>query len=335
MEQEIRLGTIGSGMIVREILGHVQETEGISLACVYSRSRETGRALADSFGAETVHTDLERFLEDSSFSTVYIASPNLLHYEQARMALEAGKNVICEKPLCTRADQVQDLADLARERGLMLADATPTAYLPNLEILRSQLARIGRVRLVLANYSQYSSRYDALLRGEQPNIFSPAFGGGCLMDINYYNVYLTVALFGLPRRAVYSPNLYEGKIDTSGIASLEYDGFVCSLAGAKDTWGENFYQIEGEKGYIRIPGGSNGLRSVQTVTRDGESTWNDQPNPSRWHYEISRLTPILRSGDRDALLRRTETARDTIAVLEQMRAGAGIRFPGDRPEEEL
>ncbi len=329
MSTPIRLGTIGSGMIVHAILDHVANTEGIALGAVYSRNLETGEALAERYGVRRVFTDLDAFLADDSFDAVYIASPNLLHYSQARKALLAGKHVLCEKPLCTRAAQVQDLIRLSSRQGLLLVDATPTAFLPNLQILKRQLPRIGRIRLVLANYSQYSSRYDALLAGETPNVFSPAFGGGALMDIGYYNAYLTVALFGPPREGEYAPNLHPNGIDTSGILTLHYDDFLCSLAGAKDTWGENYYQIEGEKGYIRIPGGSNGLASVQVVTADSRETFSDQDNPDRWFYEVQMLAKLLRTRERTPLEHNLAVTVETIRVLENVRRAAGIVFPGD------
>jgi len=115
-----------------------------------------------------------------------------------KAALLAGKHVICEKPFCPTARQARELADLAAEKGLMLVDATPTICLPNLQFLQEHLPRIGPIRLVMGNYSQYSSRFDCLLQGKVTNVFDPNFAGGCLMDINYYNLYLNILLFGKP-----------------------------------------------------------------------------------------------------------------------------------------
>ena len=325
----IRLGTIGSGVIVHSILDNVRQTDGIALQAVYSRSAEKGRELADQYGADKVYTDMDAFLADESIDVVYIATPNLLHYEQTKRALLAGKHVICEKPFVTKSAQARELVSLAKERGLMLVEAVPTTFLPNFDVLKSALDRIGHVRLVLANYSQYSSRYDKLVAGETPNIFNPEYAGGCLMDINYYNVYLTVALFGKPESAAYHPNLFNGNIDTSGVMHLQYPGFVAECAGAKDTWGVNAYQIEGDKGFIYIEGGSNGLRSVRIVTKNSDETVNLQPNPDRWFYEIQNLTPLLQAEDRDALYARLDAMVHTIEVVEDARLRAGIRFPGD------
>ena len=159
----------------------------------------------------------------------------------------AGKNVICEKPFVTKFSQAQELRDIALDKGLFLLEAAPTMYLPNFRLLREKLTLIGKIKLVMSNYSQYSSRYDAVLRGERPNIFNPEFAGGCLMDINFYNVLLNTALFGRPQSAEYYPNIYTGLADTSGVFVMRYDGFVSTNAGAKDTWGINHFTIEGER----------------------------------------------------------------------------------------
>lgn len=327
--KEIRLGTIGSGMIVHSILNNVQVTDGIRLEAVYSRSMEKGNALAAQYGAGKVYTDMDAFLADEEINFVYIATPNLLHYAQAKKALLAGKNVILEKPFTTRAEQAKELVEIAKARHLFLVDAVPPAFLPNLEILREQLAKIGRIRLVMSNYSQYSSRYDQVLAGEKPNIFNPEYAGGCLMDINFYNVYLNIALFGKPEQAVYYPNIYPGLSDTSGSMVLRYNGFVSQNAGAKDTWGVNFFQIEGEKGYIYIPNGANGIQSVRVVTKTSDETYNVQENPDRWFYEVQNVTKLVLADDYDAIYRRLDTMILVIETLEASRKAAGIFFPGD------
>lgn len=326
--KEIRLGTVGSGPIVRAFLDNAARADGIRLAAVYSRSEDTGRGLASGYGAEKVYTDMDAFLSDDTINFVYIATPNLLHYEQVKRALLAGKNVICEKPFCTKAAQVRELAALAKEKRLFLIDATPTAFLPNLEVLKRELPKIGKVRLVQGNYSQYSSRYDKLLSGEVPNVFNPAYAGGSLMDINYYNVYLTAALFGKPVGAVYYPNLYNGAIDTSGIMILRYDGFVGELAGAKDTWGENFFLIEGEQGYIYIPNGSNGISEVKVVTKTSAETFNEQSD-DRLYYEAQGLTKLALADDYEAAYARLDVTADVVETVETARVRAGLRFPGD------
>lgn len=325
---EIRLGTIGSGSIVHSVLDSVSRTDGIRLAAVYSRSREKGGALAAEYGVSKVYTDMDAFLQDEEINFVYIATPNLLHFEQTRRALLAGKNVICEKPFCIRAEQAGALVALAKEKGLFLIDAVPTAFLPNLELLKRELPKIGRIRLVQGNYSQYSSRYDLLLGGELPNVFNPEYAGGSLMDINFYNVYLNVALFGKPRSAVYYPNM-RGGIDTSGIVVMQYEDFVSESVGAKDTWGVNFFQIEGERGYIYVRDGSNGLSELRVVTAQTDEVLTEQDGRDRRWYEVQELTRLVRSDDYGGIYQRLDTMLAVMEVLETVRRDAGILFPGD------
>lgn len=327
---EIRLGTIGSGVIVHSILDAVKETDGISLEAVYSRTGEKGRKLADEYGAQKVYTELKDLMKDPEVNFIYVASPNSLHYEQTKMALEHGKNVLCEKPFCTRPRQVAELAGMAKERGLFLIDAVPTAFLPNFQLLREQLPKIGRLRLVMSNYSQYSSRYDQVKKGIYPNVFSPDFAGGCLQDINFYNVYLNTALFGKPEHAVYYPNLCGSGVDTSGVLMMQYDGFVSTSAGAKDTWGVNYVQIEGEDGYIYVENGSNGIESFQVVTRNSRETFNAQEHPNRWLYEVQAVTKLVLSGDYETFRRLLQVTEDVIRVIEETRKQAGILFSGEK-----
>lgn len=341
--KEIRLGTIGSGFIVQNILDAAARTERIRLEAVYSRSEEKGYALARKNGASKVYTNLDAMLDDPVINTIYVASPNSLHYDHCSQALDHGKHVICEKPFCTHAALVMDLLEKARSKGVFLIDATPTAFLPNYEILKQQLDRIGRIRLVLCSYSQYSSRYDTLKEYLEtpgssgvslPNVFNPDYAGGCLMDINYYNVYFIVSLFGQPSEAVYYPNLSPAGTDTSGIIVLRYPDFVCQGSGAKDTWGVNSAQIQGEDGYLYVEQGSNGFTGIRLVTREKEEAWNEQTEQmpgetNRWYYEIRNLTRMMLEGDLEKAWRQTETAAEVIRVIENARRTAGIRFPGD------
>ena len=326
--ESVRLGTIGSGVIVHSVLDNVMRAEGISLEAVYSRTDEKAKTLAEKYNAPKVYTDINALMSDEAVNTIYIATPNLLHYEQTKTALLAGKNVICEKPFVTKRSHAEELIGIAKNEGVFLFEAAPTIYLPNFRLLREKLSLIGRIKLVMSNYSQYSSRYDAVLRGEKPNIFNPEFAGGCLMDINFYNVLLNTALFGRPESAKYYPNIYPELADTSGIFVMSYDGFTSTNSGAKDTWGINHFMIEGEKGFIYVDE-PNGLKSVRVVTKSSDETFNLQPVPDRWHYEVEELTRLMLNDDYDEAYSNLEITLENVSVIETARKNAGIIFPGD------
>lgn len=322
----MRVGTIGSGEIVSNFLNGVNETEGASCGAVYSRSLEKGQALAGKFDVSKVYTDLMEMMEDEEIDTIYVASPNSLHYEQTKLALEHGKNVICEKPFTTTLEKAKELVLLAKERNLFLFDAVPPSFLPNFKALKEELSAIGRIRLVMTNYSQYSSRYDSLLEGKITNVFSKEFAGGCLQDIGFYNLYFNIAMFGKPVESHYYPNMYPGQVDTSGVLVLQYEDFVSSNVEAKDTWGINYAQIEGEKGYIYVTGGSNGFAELKVVTKQGEKTINLQQPVPRFIYEVKEITRIIAQKDYSECHARMDVALDVIATLENARKSAGIYF---------
>ena len=94
----MKIGTIGTGFIVKNILESVNKIDGISCEAVCSRSEERGKRLADEFAVSKIYTDLDDMCQDPEIDFIYVASPNTLHYEQAKKALLHGKNVICEKP---------------------------------------------------------------------------------------------------------------------------------------------------------------------------------------------------------------------------------------------
>lgn len=325
----MKLGTIGTGFIVSNILDGVMQTEGITLEAVYSRSYEKGKALAEKYGAQKVYTVLTDMLEDEDVEFVYVASPNSLHFEQAKLALEYGKNVICEKPFVTSRKKAEELIALAEQKGLFLFDAVPPSFLPNWFAVAEALPKIGRLRLVMSNFSQYSSRYDAVLAGEKPNIFTLEFAGGCMQDINFYNLYFNIAMFGKPEGAVYYPNMRPGYADTSGVLMLQYEDFLSTNVGAKDCKGVNYLQLEGEKGYIYVTDGTSGFSKVTVVTREGEQTIDLQEPVSRWLYEVRGIVDIVKRRDFEECRRRLNVTLEVMEVLEQVRKEAGIIFPCD------
>jgi len=325
----IKTATIGSGVIVHSFLTAVATVEGICCEAVYSRSREKGQALAAQYGVPKVYTELEEMWKDEEIAVVYVASPNSLHYEQAKQALLHGKHVICEKPFTPTFEQAEELVRLAKENGLFLFDAVPSSFLPHFQKIRELLPQIGRIRLVMSNFSKYSGRYDELLAGKVTNVFSREFAGGCLQDIGFYNLYFNVAMFGKPQDFIYYPNIWPGEVDTSGVLILKYPDFISTNAGAKDTRGENFVQIEGEKGYLYIRDGSSRLSEIKLVTEAGEQIVNHQLSDPGLTYEVAEIVRILREQDEEACMGRLGLMLEVIEVLEKSRKAAGIRFAGE------
>lgn len=265
----MKLTVVGTGKIVEEALPIITATNGIQVQALVStpRSQEKAKALADHYQIQDLYTDLEEALTNPNTDTVYVATPNHLHYEMTKAALLAGKHVICEKPFTLKEAQAQELAQLAKEKKLILLEAITNLYLENFAVLKEELTNLGDIKIVDCNYSQYSSRYDAFKEGVIAPAFDPEKGGGALRDLNIYNIHLVVALFGEPTSVDYLPNMERG-VDTSGILILDYTDFKVVCIAAKDCSAEVRTTIQGNKGSMIVAGESNTLPQVQ-VTENG------------------------------------------------------------------
>lgn len=324
----MKIGTVGTNFVVVSFVEAARKVPGVSVDAAYSRKQETADAFADKAGIARRFTDKEAFLHDPDFDFVYVASPNSLHYQWVKDALNAGKNVICEKPFTSTSKELAELIALSKEKNLFLFEAITIPHLPNYKLLKSKVAEVGELKFVQFNFSQYSSRYDAYLRGENPNVFNPEFSGGALMDLNYYNLNFAVGLFGVPEDIKYIPNLVDNGIDTSGLLVLKYKGFVVSGVACKDSKSELMNQIQGVKGYITIPGASSLCSEFTIHTKEGCTTYNEQ-DPDAYTYEIGEFQNIFAANDRKKCDEKLAYNFEISKLIEKARREAGIHFPAD------
>lgn len=327
----MKLGIIGTGKIVQEFLPWLTQCPSIEVRalCSTPRSAEKAQALCRRYGIPHSFTDASQLYAE--VDTVYVAVPNLGHAPYCRAALEAGRHVIVEKPMTASAAEAEELAALARKKGLFLFEAVTTQYLENYRKIRELLPLIGKVKLVQCSFSQYSSRYDAFCAGEVLPAFDPMQAGGALMDINLYNISYVVGLFGEPKGVHYAANIERG-IDTSGVLTLEYDKFRAVCIGAKDCSAPPRYVIQGTKGYILQKTPANLCGAVTFHANDGtEQHFSLNGKRPRQAAEFEAFARAIDNGDQDSVSHMLDTSLAVARVLQKARDDAGIVFPCDRP----
>ena len=341
----MKLGVIGTGKIVHEALFALSHVETNELKAIFARphSADKGKALAEKYGIEQVYTDYAQLLAEADVDAVYIGLVNSAHYGYSKEAMLAGKNVILEKPFTSTLAEAEELIQIAKERNLFILEAITTIHGPIHKKIEEWLPKIGTVKVHQGNYSQYSSRYTDYLQGKVAPAFDPELSGGALYDINLYNIYTAVALYGAPVKAVYYPNLGFNGVDTSGVEILQYDGFTATLTGAKDADSPCHTILQGEKGWIKVLGKPNVPQGIDLEYWDEGKP--NVPSPSggmdramiKEHYEAPelahRMVPeftefarIIDTKDREAADRCAVNSLNVIRVLETSRKGAGIRF---------
>lgn len=295
----MKLGIIGSGMIVHDFLTTADQVANMTVTAISStkRSENIARELAKKYNIKRTYTDNEELMADSEVDTVYVAVPNFLHYEIAKAALEHDKNVICEKPFVQSTTQAKELKKLADEKGLIIVEAITNLYLENFKQIQKELNKIAPIHIVNLNYTQYSSRYDAFLEGKIAPVFDPKKDGGALMDLNIYNIHLVLALFGLPDQVQYYANMQKG-VDTSGILHLSYPDKQASLTASKDSYVTPRSFIEGEKGSIYFDGSTGTLDNFTVEMRNEQpKRYNLNKYPHRMAAEFNTFAQMIDQHD--------------------------------------
>jgi predicted dehydrogenase len=264
----MNLGVLGSGFIVTNFLPIWKQYGFYHLKAIWGRHEEKIKQFENDFDYYT--TDLKKVFNDESIDVIYIGLPNSLHYSYAKKALLAGKHVIVEKPFCVTYKEAEELINLGKEKKLFVFEAIVTQFAKNYLDFKPHIEKIGPIKIVDGNFSQYSRRYDRFKEGTVLPAFNKDLAGGALMDLGVYNIHYTVGLFGRPVGVYYYPNMYQG-VDTSGVLVLDYGEFKASLINSKDSKAPCYINIQGEKGCMRCASTASRVAEIEMMLNDGES----------------------------------------------------------------
>ena len=327
----MKLGILGTGMIVQDFLTVADKLKIDYLAILSTeRSRQRTEELAEKYHINKIYFDYDELLQDKNLDTIYVALPNFLHYQFAKKALLADKNVIVEKPGFTTFAEFNDLKKISAERDKILIEATTTYYLPAFQEIKKDLKNLGEIKIVSVNYSQYSSRYDAFKVGEILPAFDNKKAGGALMDINFYNISFVVGLFGKPQKIFYSANV-EKEIDTSGILILDYENFKAVCIGAKDCQAITSSTIQGDKGYIFLNAPANRIESYTVnANDDNRELKNFSSDKHRMIFEFEKFIEMIDKRDFAKMNEMLEVSGIVAEILQEAREQVGIIFPNDK-----
>ena len=314
----MNLGIVGAGMIVKDFLSFTHELPEIKLEAIVARNIENLKNLQSMYNIKEIFTDLDECLSSPSIDTIYVAVPNNLHYSVAKKALEAGKNVICEKPFTLDYHETVELFELAESKNLILIEAITNQYLPNYLEIKENLSQIGNIRLVECNYSQLSSRYEVFKKGIIAPVFDKNQGGGVLGDLNIYNIHFVVGLFGAPKNSEYYPNIVR-EVDTSGILILEYDEFKVVCIAAKDTYNNSYANIQGDKGLIKVIGTLNEVPNYIIKNNEVEMKVNKNIHKHRMYSEFKKFIDVINNNDFDFMKKQKEHSLAVMEIFDKSR----------------
>lgn len=247
----LKYSVVGTSWITESFIDGASLVDGLTLDAVYSRSAQKGAEFAKKNGAQRVFTDFSELCScDSDF--IYVASPNVCHFPQCKLLLEAGKNVICEKPVTVTAAEFRELCALADKNGCVYFEAIMYMHCEARKIFKNAVKELGRIYSAHINYSQLSSKYAALVRGELPNIFNPEMKTGALNDLGIYCVYPVIDVFGTPEKITPVQHFLDTGADGSGSAAFEYADKLVTVTYSKVGQSRSPSQIIGDKGTLTV-----------------------------------------------------------------------------------
>jgi D-xylose 1-dehydrogenase (NADP+, D-xylono-1,5-lactone-forming) len=327
--EHVRWGVLSIANIgVKCVVPAILASSNGRLLAVASRNPHRARELFVHIPQVRIYGAYESLLEDPEIEAVYIPLPNSLHAEWTIKALEAGKHVLCEKPLAVTAQQAMTIVEAARANDRLLMEAFMYRFHPQTLWALEQVhaGRIGTVKLVRASFA-----FNVMLPPRPHNIrLQAALAGGSLMDVGCYPVNFCRAVFGhspsVSVARVYKPD--DGQVELSTNAILDFgDGRFGLIDASFDLPTRQVAEIHGEDGSISIPMPfTPGDVEVEVVlSLEGQTIHQHIARVDQYRLEVEHFGASVRSGTQP-VLSLTETI-ENLATIEAIYRSAGYPWP--------
>ena len=249
LSRRINWGIIGTGKSAHNLAQALSMTKSGKLVAISSRKLINAKKFAQEFNLPLYFSSCKEFANNIEIDIVYIATPNSCHKEHALLCLEAGKNVLVEKPFTTNTKDAQILIDLAKKNNLFLMEAMWTRFTPAF-IKVEQLIKSGEIGEIVSFQSSLGQPSEI---DKSRNLFNGSMGGGATLDLGVYLVFWAHRLFGSPDHVQSSVHYGDTDVDLTSSAILSYgQGKYTHLSSSIISRFLNNGIIYGDKGFIEI-----------------------------------------------------------------------------------
>lgn len=288
----MKLGILGAGGIASTMAKTVAEMKGVEAYAVAARDLERARVFAQKYEVKKAYGSYEEMLADDEVELVYIATPHSHHYLHAKMCLEAGKNVLCEKAFTVNAEQAQKLFDLAKEKKLLITEAIWTRYMPSRKMINDIIESgvIGEVTAVTANLSYTVSHVERIRK--------PELAGGALLDVGVYPINFASMVLGDKVKDVKATAIFQNGVDILDSIAMVFEGdrmatLQCGAREISDRMGSIF----GTRGYMQVQNINNPEKITVFDTEHKEVASYVVPEQiSGYEYEVESCMKAIQEG---------------------------------------
>lgn len=325
--EKIRWGILATGWIAGQLAEAINQQPDAACLAVGSRSQASADKFGDAWGIPRRYPTYEALAADADVDVIYIATPHNLHYDNMKLCLNAGKHVLCEKPLTVNAAEARECMALAQEKGLFLMEAMWMKFIPAIRRMQEWVenGRIGPIRLLQANFA-FNIPFN-------PNgrLFDPALAGGALLDMGVYPATLAHWVLGKPERILSAAHLGETGVDELNTAIWEYaDGAQAVLTSTQRLARPCDAFITGTQGYIKLHENFWHCQTVTIQQHGSEPETVQIPYEGNGYgYQVREVHDCLRAGKLEtAVVPHTDTL-EIMTLLDAMRAQWGLVYPSE------
>ena len=323
----MKIGVIGTGWIVSIVTKALKGMNNMECYAIASRTKERAEQAKEEYGYEVAYGSYEELAADPAVELVYVATPHSRHYEDMKLCIEAGKNVLCEKAFTLNAAQAADIKRLAKEAGVYVAEAIWTRYQPSRNMINEMLASgiIGNVRTLTANLSY------AMMNKER--IWNPELAGGALLDIGVYGINFAMMHFGDEiERMESSVQMLETGVDgMESITMFFKDGRMAvlthSVYGRSDRKGI-FY---GDKGYMIVENINNPQSIAVYDQEDKLVKFVAVPEQiNGYEYQFAEAAECIVEGRLESRSMSLDESIRVMEIMDTLRKSWGMVYPQER-----
>ncbi|HVX25954.1 MAG TPA: Gfo/Idh/MocA family oxidoreductase [Parafilimonas sp.] len=323
----MKWGSIGPGNIAHDFANDLQyvETKKCTVGPVLGNKPEHTKAFVEKYNCSCAANNIEEFINEKP-DAVYIATPHPLHHQQALVCLENKIPVLCEKPLAINSQQVSELTDSSKKNNTFLLEGMWTRFLPSFQFLFQiiQSNTIGKVLHLHADMSFIAEK------DKNNRFFNPELGGGSLLDVGVYTIYLSYFLLGNPDEIFAAGKLTEQHIDETCGVMLKYkNGNFALLESSIVTQTEGSAWIYGSDGTIRIKKPWTETPEKIEVIINNESSFKHIPSwPGRgFQYEVEEVIKCLNEKRIESDIVPHSASLDVVKIMDSVREQLGIVYP--------
>ncbi len=249
MTTTTRWGILATGGIAHGFAQDLAVTPGAELVAVGSRSLAAAEVFADAYGGPTAHGSYAELVADPAVDVVYVATPHSLHLDNARLAFEAGKHVLCEKPLALDTAESEAMVGLAAAHDRFLMEAMWTACHPVVRAVARDL-RVGRFGTPRHLHAEIGFRVPP---DPTSRMWDPALGASALLDMGIYPLTVAHLLLGEAESLTAQGVLADGGVDSDVVIAGRYPGSVlATLVATMTSWSSRAASIATDLGRVDL-----------------------------------------------------------------------------------